>query len=649
MRIIGLTVLTLALALALSVGAGQVEVLLWPGYLAVAAAAVFAAVAALRPRAYGGFGGACLVAGGAFVATVVGRALATPVDTLARVDLHQALACGLVYLGVGMAFDGRRERRAIAGCLVVLVLVNSGIAAYQFFVRGDFHPLAVFGFHRDGTDGEGSGFFNGGNQLSGLLGLLSFLPLAYALFGSRGWGARVFYFSLGLAGLGGVAISTSRGGFLATAIGGCVFVVLTLMVLFVRFRRKGRKAGILVGVGLLVVSIIGLGAGGWKVLTSEHGKYAMFEQDHSQQMRFELWDMALEVWGVAPIFGTGANTFQTIARQIRPSTHSWVGSSDVDPNLVHNDWLQLLAEYGLVGLGVFAFAFGLHLVHGLVVCFRRRDREATVEGWPCEPDVACALGSIAGLVAFAAHSVYDFNGHIVAVSMAAACLLGFLARPAGPAALESSTGRRRWRAGGVLGCVALLAGGVYLLSVGVPSLRSSYYLTKASRAYETGGYLYSVALLKKADAASGADYRVPLAKGRAFIALADVERNATLRRSWLLRAIESLDAAKTLNPGDLDTLIHLADALSLVGGFESADEIYQEAFAAGPTFRVNFVRYADHLMRVGDLAKAKDYYEKALTLHWHDEASQRAREVVAEIEAELAAGEGAAPSDPPAR
>ncbi|MDQ6613957.1 MAG: O-antigen ligase family protein [Actinomycetota bacterium] len=104
----------------------------------------------------------------------------------------------------------------------------------------------------------------------------------------------------------------------------------------------------------------------------------------------------------------------------------------------HDEYLQVAAEQGVIGLGLLA-------VLGLVVVrSARRGRpelggDAVVSGHPLDrgdPAAALWAGAVAALVAVAVHSGFDFLWHVPAVAVVAAVLIGLAS--ATPAASAGS-------------------------------------------------------------------------------------------------------------------------------------------------------------------------------------------------------------------
>jgi O-antigen ligase len=75
-------------------------------------------------------------------------------------------------------------------------------------------------------------------------------------------------------------------------------------------------------------------------------------------MRVDLWQSALQQWKLRPIFGTGSGTYLYYGRMFRTPR------VQLDPIYTHNDYLNLLAEYGLTGAVGMALFLGVHLRTG---------------------------------------------------------------------------------------------------------------------------------------------------------------------------------------------------------------------------------------------------------------------------------------------
>jgi O-antigen ligase len=144
--------------------------------------------------------------------------------------------------------------------------------------------------------------------------------------------------ALGLLAVG-LAATESRGGLLAAV------VAISLAALIYR----GRRGQIL----MLLAVAASVGAvwfttspGAWHRVTSFNG---------GGNGRSDIWRVAWEIGKDHPIAGVGLNNFMVVSPDYtrRPGTLRNVQMIVDHPHVVHNVYLQLLAEVGVVGLGLY--------------------------------------------------------------------------------------------------------------------------------------------------------------------------------------------------------------------------------------------------------------------------------------------------------
>ncbi len=107
---------------------------------------------------------------------------------------------------------------------------------------------------------------------------------------------------------------------------------------------------------------------------------------------------AVKILDDYPLFGTGAGTFYTAFTRYR--------GHDIDAfyDHVHNDYVQFLAETGVLGLGLIGLFVLAALACAVLAQARRRDPLAR----------GVAFGVVMGVVAIGIHSTVDFNLQIPA-------------------------------------------------------------------------------------------------------------------------------------------------------------------------------------------------------------------------------------------
>lgn len=86
----------------------------------------------------------------------------------------------------------------------------------------------------------------------------------------------------------------------------------------------------------------------------------------SGKIRQIVWQGAIDVWKVYPVFGSGAETFAFAYYQHRPVDHNLTSEWDYLYNKAHNEYLNYLATTGILGLGTYT----LLLVGFLFITFK---------------------------------------------------------------------------------------------------------------------------------------------------------------------------------------------------------------------------------------------------------------------------------------
>ncbi len=149
-------------------------------------------------------------------------------------------------------------------------------------------------------------------------------------------------------------------------------------------QRFSRAVVLIFGLGLLWAAWIGLDA----VISRFFSASGSFEE------RWKIWVNTFQIFKDFPLFGTGLGTFIHIFPRYR--------SFHVRGLFTHaeNDFLQLLSETGLAGVGLLLLVFGF-LFYRAVVAIRSLD--------PRDTKKYIGIGGLVGILALMFHSLVERN------------------------------------------------------------------------------------------------------------------------------------------------------------------------------------------------------------------------------------------------
>jgi O-antigen ligase len=254
------------------------------------------------------------------------------------------------------------------------------------------------------TGGYATGTYANHGHLAGLLEMVLPLTLALALAASgranrearesAATAARVcLLLACGALILLGLLYTSSRMGFAAAVTAFGVMGVLALG------SGRQRSVALLLAAGAALTFLL---------LAAPLSLISRYESGLTAEVRLQIWHDTLGLIANYPVFGCGLGTFVSAIQKYRASTPIAL----VD--FAHCDYLQLLAELGLVGFLL------LMALAGLIV----RDVFTAALGEPRRAARLMAMACGASVVAIAVHSLVDFQFYIPANVMIAAWIAG---------------------------------------------------------------------------------------------------------------------------------------------------------------------------------------------------------------------------------
>lgn len=274
--------------------------------------------------------------------------------------------------------------------------------AYAFFaiLQSVLSPLKIYGIYEAGAP---FGSFVNRHNFAAYMEMTLALPLGLIFVGAVRKDKRLLFITaIALMGVA-LLLSLSRGGLVA------LLSEVIFLVLITTGAKHRSKLGLKLALaGLLLIAVVGgaIFVGGETSLTRVAETAAT---DDLTTGRSNIWSVTVDVIKANMPLGAGLGAFGVA--YTRHDTMS--GLERVEQ--AHNDYLQVLADAGIVGLIIGGFfLFGLFRlsrgVNSIGNTYRR----------------GIAVGALAGIFAILVHSIFDFVLHTTAVSVLFLMLVALL-------------------------------------------------------------------------------------------------------------------------------------------------------------------------------------------------------------------------------
>lgn len=540
------------------------------------------------------------------------RTLLSPSEYLARTNLYLIIGALLVYLLTSLYLTDTRQRVLLVVVLVALGVANSLVGAVQFFQSSNLIPFDLEP-RSAGYIPRASGFFLNPNNLAGFLEMSLLMGLSVIWWGRwSSYGKILVGYGTAVC-LGGLLITASRSGYLGAGFGLLVFFSISVPLAIERFRDRGW----MILLGALAVAMVAL----FGVKVAFSGNYLLQSRAASiyaepTDMRLLLWKAAFKQFQLDPVVGTGAGTYTYYGRQFREPL------VQTDPILAHNEYLQMLADYGVVGLIIMAIFLFEHIRNGFAQLGKTSAR-ARRSGESQSNSVALTVGALSCVGAQMIHAIFDFNPHVAANALVMALLFGFLANSGAEVKETPSVPARIFdRASGVL-----LAGlGAWMAYIAAYKGPAEYQVEKAKMLKVNWSSVESDQEIEKC-ARRGLPFDpnnpklhsqlAAALKGQAVLSEQPEERQRLLGESLAASA-----RALELMPQDVNLVVAHAETLDVAKRFDEAEPLYRRALELDPNSGWAHWVYALHLHQRGLLEPAEVEYKRAADF-WYRPAEAR--------------------------
>lgn len=549
-----------------------------------------------------------------------GRAWLSPVAEGGQADLIllvTAIATFICLRGI----EGNRAAGSILAWGIALLLLADQIVIWKQVQNATFSP--VFGGR---TGGFPSGFYAQYNNAANFLFTSSLLLAGNALFRKQMPWVRIVWLLISTGGFVAVYFTRSRGGILGSAVGLGVFAAIALLI---GQKNKAKWfAPAIIAIPLLGILIAGFLYLGWsgsqaiRMGTPDAGINNGLGQVLDNDSRLYMLGMAISCVGLHPFAGGGSRSFSWESFRFAE------GKSQGDiithlPDMVHNEIVQSVTDYGIIGAGLLIGLLATLAITAIVrILFPNRENGVADSG------DAWRIGGLAALAGMLTQSCFSFVFHLMPGCILLGICLGQISHSTGrPAKTISVFG---WKA---LLSLTAAACAVFLLTVGWKGMEVTRILWPT---YFSKQPLVSTE--SRIEALTGAIRIWPqpsLYQDRATAfqeaaAEVDQEDATAMARS----ALSDQEAASFLNPHDPKPAINRANLLSRLGEDAKAEDAYQLGIrlqgGMEPAFRAHLL-FAQHLLRKGrrefeaedptqpiaTLQAASDQLDEALAgMHW---------------------------------
>ncbi|MCB1205431.1 MAG: O-antigen ligase family protein [Verrucomicrobiae bacterium] len=600
-----LTVFLAGLVLAGVTGTSASMTFFWPA-CAVLGIAALLSLGLILQEAHYSLPRSCALAVLAFAACLLFRAATSPVAYFAREDASLIILAFVVYGLFHILLGTQVARRRLVETLAFLAVLNLAFAAIQ----ATFRPTLwiIPGYERTFAERPG-GLFNHPDHYAGFLAMLVPLWLANAFLGRRPRIERTAFGVLGAVSTLAVLGSGSTAAILALATGMAVFLGLLLLVVHRRIGAERKRTG----TRLIAAAALALLLGAVFV----HGPAGRFLDrtllTKSGQLSLPLvWKSGLDQIAESPVTGTGSRTSYIFTRLFRNEALS----SSTEPEFIHNEYLQMVADYGILGFLLLAGLLALHLSHGVRFVSAYADFDPPSGSLAPKSDhLALAIGALAALGTMAWLALFDFLLHLPVFVIVAALFLAALAVPDPMNVAAKPASSRRFLPGGplVFANRALVFGfGLAVAVFGMVFSRSEYHYEMARRAFETdpSGFVH----LRHLQEARSLDPKNPYLytlSAHAQVAGILPEMPEPARREALEKADHYFSHARALYPQDVFAAIGHAAVLEELGRPSEALSRIREARKMAPLYGNLTLAEAELHLRNGRIDEAETVFAEA--------------------------------------
>jgi O-antigen ligase len=337
------------------------------------------------------------------------RAWVSPVPELARADLLLLASTVGAFLCVRATEGQRSAERILIGGLAVLLSASIVVAGMQL-MDPTFSPLFSKRIVQQPT-----GFFAHYNEGANFILGATLLVAGAALFGQFSRWSRVLFALITILGIVAVYYYRSRGGLLGLAVGSVVFAIVAVWT--AKRQQRPWFAPAVVALPIVGLAIMGFLFMSWNNAQAARG-FESGQQILDNDIRLYLAGIAISCIGLHPWAGGGSRSFGWECYRFWESATQ--GQGHAKPEFIHNEFLQALTDYGIIGGAILLIWAMLTIVISMI-------RVSQPEKVPSNA-LAWQVGGIAGLTGVFVQSNFSFVFHMMPLAVIFGICLGCTSR-----------------------------------------------------------------------------------------------------------------------------------------------------------------------------------------------------------------------------
>jgi hypothetical protein len=537
-----------------------------------------------------------------FVIYAIARWLTSPAEYFSRVEVLNIVAYAVVFFTCRYGITQRKHGLALLFGLVALGL-GEAIFGYYLSQHLDWFPFGDTERLHVAYAPRWTGTYGCPNHYGEFMVMAIGATLALGCFSKLPWPARIVLIYVACIMAVGVMFSISRGSYLALI---AAILALTLFGLRHGTVRWWIPLGCMMVVLAVGISVFQLSSN-VRQYTYEAVRIVK-EGEVDGYIRVTLARDALRIASDQPVFGTGPGTFVFIHPRYQDKDFKYKAV------LTHDDYLNCLDDYGLVGFGIamfFVWSVMLTFFGPLWADHRWHDRTI----------IAAAFAAFCALVI---HSTVDFNLHIPANALIFFALIGL-----GLGRLKKDHAVRHWstislsRLGGWVGWAVVLLSLLFGCEVGRTATSDILY----EQAYNHWDEIPISESMANAEQAMVYDP----ANVQAMVFLGDLHRYEASRKENIDDRISEGQKAlgyyqQAIKANALDDTIYgkMGLTFDVMRRYSEAYFCYKTAVAAQPYEGQFWYALGNHYWQRGMLEKAEEAYVRASHCQNGSEGSQEA-------------------------